>query len=181
MNTSHSNLAQSFLEQARHSLQQHHLPRITRCLQTLSEADIWWRPNSASNSVGNVVLHLEGNIRQWIIAGLGGEPDRRDRSHEFAERGPIPRPKLIAGLRAAVTKATRVLLKISARDLKRLYTIQGLRVSGMIAIQHVLEHFAYHAGQIIYVTKLKQQRDLGFTHLPGEKPKGRGRQKLSAI
>ena len=181
MNTRHANLAQCFLEQARHSLQRHHLPRIARCLQTLSKTDIWWRPNSASNSVGNVVLHLEGNIRQWIISGLGGEPDRRDRPREFAERGPIPRPKLIAGLRAAVTKATRVLEKVSARDLKRLYTIQGFRVSGMTAIQHVLEHFAYHSGQIAYVTKLKQQRDLGFTHLPGEKPKGRRRQNLSAI
>ena len=181
MNTRHANLAQCFLEQARHSLQRHHLPRLTRCLQELSETDIWWRPNSASNSVGNLVLHLEGNIRQWIISSLGGEPDRRDRPREFAERGPIPRPKLIAGLRSAVTKATRVLQEVSARDFKRLYTIQGFRVSGMTAIQHVLEHFAYHGGQIVYVTKLKQQMDLSFTHLPAEKPRGRGRQNLSAI
>jgi len=181
MNTRQSELAQSFLEQAHHSLQRHHLPRIVRCLQTLSETDIWWRPNSASNSVGNVVLHLEGNIRQWIISGLGGEPDRRDRPREFAERGPIPRPKLIAGLRAAVTIATRVLQKVSARDLKRLYTIQGFRVSGMTAIQHVLEHFAYHGGQILYVTKLKHCKDLGFTRLPGKKPKSRKQRRLPTI
>ena len=181
MSTRHANLAQCFLEQARHSLQRHHLPRIARCLQTLSETDIWRRPNSASNSVGNMVLHLEGNLRQWIISGLGSEPDRRDRPREFAERGPIPRAKLIAGLRAAVTKATRVLREVSARDLKRLYTIQGFRVSGMTAIQHVLEHFAYHGGQIAYITKLKQQRNLGFTYLPGENPEGRGRQNLSVI
>ena len=181
MNTGHANLAQCFLEQARHSLERHHLPCITRCLQTLSETDIWWRPNSASNSVGNVVLHLEGNLRQWIISGLGGEPDRRDRPREFAERGPIPRPKLIAGLRAAVTKAKRVLQKVPARDLKRLYSIQGFRVCGMIAIQHVLEHFAYHAGQIVYVTKLKHRQDLGFTRLPGEKPKSGKQSLLPAI
>jgi len=77
--------------------------------------------------------------------------------------------------------ATRVLQQISARDLKRLYTIQRLRVSGLVAIQHVVEHFAYHSGQIAYVTKLKQRKDLGFTHLPGEKPKGRGRRHLPVI
>ena len=181
MTTAHSDLAQSFLEHARHSLQRHHLPRLTRCLQMLSEADIWWRPNSASNRVGNLVLHLEGNLRQWIISSLGSGPDRRDRPREFSERGPIPRSKLIAQLRAAVTKATRVLQKVSDRDLERFYTIQGFRVSGITAIQHVLEHFAYHSGQIAYVTKLRRQRDLGLTQLPGEKPKARSRQNLSAI
>ena len=180
MNVKHSNLAQSFLEQAHHSLPRHHLPRIARCLPELSETDIWWRPNSTSNSVGDMVLHLEGNLQQWIISGLAGEPDRRDRPREFAERGPIPRPKLIAELRVAVTKATRLLQKVSAREFKRSYTIQGFRISGMTAIQHVLEHFAYHCGQIVYVTKLKQQRYLGFTRLPGEKQKGRGRKHLSA-
>ena len=181
MSTRQANLTQCFLEQARHSLQRHHLPRITSCLQTLSETDIWWRPNSAANSVGNVVLHLEGNVRQWIISGLGGEPDRRDRPREFAERGPIPRPKLISGLRSAVTKATRVLQEVPARGLERFYTIQGFRVSGITAIQHVLEHFAYHAGQIVYVTKLKHRKDLGFTRLPGEKPKDRKQRRLPAI
>ena len=181
MNTKRSDLAQSFLKQARHSLERHHLPRITRCLQGLSQTDIWWRPNSASNSVGNMALHLEGNIRQWIISSLGSEPDRRDRPREFAERGPIPRSKLIASLRAAVNKATRVLQEVSARDLKRFYTIQGFRVSGVAAIQHVLEHFAYHCGQIVYVTKLKHRQDLGFTRLPGEKPKSRKQRRLPTI
>jgi uncharacterized damage-inducible protein DinB len=174
-------LAESFLEQARHSLRQHHLPRIVRCLEALSEEEIWWRPNQASNSVGNLVLHLEGNVRQWIVAGLGGEPERRDRPREFAERGPIPRRQLLAGLRATVRKATRVLRQISARDLKRPYTIQRLRVSGLVAIQHVVEHFAYHGGQIIYITKQRQSKDLGFTRLPGEKRKRQGRKSLPVI
>ena len=181
MNDRPANLAQSFLEQARHSLQRHHLPRLARCLQELSETDIWWRPNSASNSVGDMVLHLGENFQQWIISGQDGEHDRRDRPREFAERGPIPRSKLIAGLRAAVTKATNVLREVSARDLKRLYTIQGFRVSGMTAIQHVLEHFAYHAGQIVYVTKLRRRKDMGFTRLPGEKPKSRKQRRLPTI
>jgi hypothetical protein len=80
-----------------------------------------------------------------------------------------------------VTKAASVLQEVTARDLKRLHTIQGFRVSGLTAIQHVLEHLAYHGGQIAYVAKLKGERDLGFTHLPGEKPKSRGGQSLSAI
>jgi uncharacterized damage-inducible protein DinB len=174
-------LAESFLEQARHSLRQHHLPRLVRCLEALSEEDVWWRPNQASNSVGNLVLHLEGNVRQWIVAGLGGESDRRDRPREFAERGPIPRRQLLARLRVAVRQATRVLRQVSARALKRRYTIQRLRVSGLVAVQHVVEHFAYHTGQIIYITKLRQSRDLGFTRLPGEKTKGQGRKGLPVI
>jgi hypothetical protein len=181
MSKAPSDQAQSFPEQACHSLKQHYLPRIARCLEDLAEKDIWWRPNSASNSVGNIILHLEGNVRQWIISGLGGGPDRRDRPREFSERGPIPRPQLLAGLRTTVRKATRVLRGVSACNLKRTYLIQGFRVSGTTAIQHVLEHFAYHCGQIVYVTKLRRQRDLGFTHLPGEKLKTPGRQNLSAL
>ncbi len=137
----------------------------------LSEKEIWWRPNAASNSVGNLVLHLEGNVCQWIISGLGGAPDRRERDREFAERGPIPRRDLVAQLRKTVTEACRVLEKLSPETLSRSYRIQGFRVTGLGAVCDVVEHFAYHAGQIIYVTKLKHGRDLGFTRLPSEKAK----------
>jgi len=160
-------LATEFLAHARHSLARHHLPRIARCLTMLSEKEIWWRGNATSNSVGNLVLHLQGNVRQWIISGLGGSPDRRERDKEFAEHGPISRWKLLALLKRTVTEACRVLETLPPHDLSRMRQIQRFRVTGFKAVAHVTEHFAYHTGQIAYATKLLRRRDLKFTRLPG--------------
>ncbi len=168
MKTETFDLSNMFLEQVRHSIQEDHLPRIERCLKTLSEEDIWWRPNEASNSVGNLVLHLGGNVRQWIISGLGGAPDRRERDKEFAECGPITRRALITLLRRTVREASRVLGRLTPDDLAGTRPIQGFEVTGLRAAFHVAEHFAFHTGQIIYVTKMKRGVDMGFTRLPGE-------------
>jgi len=172
-------LSRWFLAQARHSLREQHLPRIIGCLRTLSEAQIWWRPHPTSNSVGNLVLHLAGNVRQWIVCGLGGEQDRREREKEFSEPGPLSRRFLIGHVESAVAAADRVLRSLSPADLARAYRIQGFRVTGLSAIAHVTEHFAHHAGQIIYATKLRRGVDLGFTHLPGEKAKSARASRLS--
>jgi uncharacterized damage-inducible protein DinB len=153
--------------QAERVLRQVYLPRITKCLEALSPEQIWWRPNEASNSVGNLVLHLTGNVRQWIISGLGGAPDVRERDKEFAERGPLPRRVLLGRLQQTVENACRVLRRLSAEDLARVYDIQGYRVTGLAATYHVAEHFSHHAGQIILITKMLAGRDLGLTHLPG--------------
>ena len=158
--------ASIFIATAQDAFAKQNLPRIVNCLQLLSEEDIWWRPNAASNSAGNLVLHLCGNVRQWIIAGLGGAEDRRDRDREFAERGPIPRKALVTQLRGTVREACRVLAQLSNESLTRKYKIQGYRVTGLGAAFHVTEHFGYHTGQIIYITKLKRAQDLKFTHLP---------------
>jgi uncharacterized damage-inducible protein DinB len=173
--------AGQILAQARHSLQRHHLPRIVRCLEMLSEKEIWWRAHPTSNSVGNLVLHLEGNVRQWIISGLGGTPDRRQRDQEFAARGPIPRRELLARLRRTVAEACRLLATLSPADLAGSRTIQGLRVTGLEALLHVTEHFAGHTGQIIFVTKLKRHRDLRFTRLPGKRLRVRRAKRLPVL
>lgn len=150
-------------------MERHDLARIAACLRRLSEEQIWWRPNEASNSAGNLVLHLAGNVRQWIVAALGGAKDRRKRDLEFSEKGPIPRTLLLARLRRAVREATAVLARLDARDLARTYTIQGFDVTGMQAASHVVGHFAFHSGQIQYITKQLLGEDLNFTRLPGEK------------
>jgi uncharacterized damage-inducible protein DinB len=162
---------QPFLKLAEHSLQRHHLPRIQRCLELLSAEEIWWRPNRASNSAGNLALHLAGNVRQWIVSSLGGAPDFRQRDQEFAARGPMPGPELVKALRASVKDACRVLRRLSATELARIYVIQGLHVTGLNAIFHVVEHFAFHTGQIIFISKQQLRRDLDFTHLPGDMPR----------
>ncbi|HMD87408.1 MAG TPA: DinB family protein [Terriglobia bacterium] len=166
---SKTDLTNPLVAQAEHVLRQVYLPRIISCLEQLSAEQIWWRPNEASNSVGNLVLHLTGNVRQWIISGLGGTPDVRQRDLEFSERGPLPRRVLVSRLRKTVEEACGVLGKLSPEDLARVHTIQKYHVTGTEAAFHVAEHFSHHAGQIILLTKMVTGRDLKFTQLPGEK------------
>jgi uncharacterized damage-inducible protein DinB len=155
-----------FLSDARHLLAKEHAPHIVKCLEELSEQDIWWRPNAASNSAGNLVLHVCGNVRQWIVSNLGENPDLRDRDSEFAEPGPLPRKLLVARLLGTIQEAGKVLARLPESKLSRKYVIQDLHVTGLTAVAHVVEHFAYHTGQIIYITKLKSGNDLNFTNLP---------------
>jgi uncharacterized damage-inducible protein DinB len=162
-------LTHPLIAPAEHVLRQVYLPRIVSCLEQLSPEQIWWRANEASNSAGNLVLHLTGNVRQWIISGLGGAPDVRQRDREFSERGSLPRRVLVSRLRKTVEEACRVLRKLSPEDLARVYTIQKFRVTGREAAFHVAEHFSHHAGQIILLTKMLTGNDLKFTQLPGEK------------
>jgi len=157
------------IDQVVHVMRDVYLPRITSCLDLLTPAQIWWRPNEASNSVGNLVLHLTGNVRQWIVSGLGGAPDVRVRDLEFSERRQLSRRALSSGLEEAVREACNVMRALTAQDLKRTHEIQKYSATGLGAAFHVAEHFSHHAGQIILLTKMLGGRDLKFTKLPGEK------------
>lgn len=170
MNPKRSRTASMFLANTRQLIARQNVPHIVKCLQQLSEEEIWWRPNPASNSAGNLVLHLCGNMRQWIISGLGGAQDKRNRDREFAEQGPVSRQALVTQLRRTVRDASRVLAKLSDESMAKKYSIQGYHVTGLDAVFHVTEHFGYHSGQIIYITKLKRGQDLRFTRLPAVKP-----------
>ncbi len=181
MNLSEPSLTRQLAVIARHSLEKHHLPRIERCFVMLTEKEIWWRANPSSNSVGNLVLHLNGNVRQWILFGLGGVPFDRDRDKEFSDRGPIPRERLLTLLKSTVRNACRIIGRLTTAELQRPRVIQGFRVTGLEALLHATEHFAFHTGQIVYLTKMKRRRDLGFTRLPGEKRKRRARHNLPAL
>jgi uncharacterized damage-inducible protein DinB len=172
-------LPNPMIAQSRRVLKEVYLPRLVSCLGQLSSEQIWWRPNDASNSIGNLVLHLTGNVRQWIISGLGGARDVRQRDEEFSERGPLPRRILASHLRRTVVEACDVLAKLTPEDLARTHTIQKYQVTGIEAAFHVAEHFSHHAGQIILLTKMLAGKDLNFTHLPGEKK--RKTQKLPAL
>ncbi len=138
------------------------LANIERCVGLLTVEQTWQRPNDVSNSVGNLVLHLTGNVRQWVIAGIGGEPFQRDRPAEFAERGPLPQAQILAGLRDVVVRADQVIAGLSAADLEQEYSIQGRTVTGIAAVFHVVEHFSLHTGQIVSMTKLFTGRDLSL-------------------
>jgi hypothetical protein len=115
------------------------------------------------------VLHLAGNLRQWVVCGVGGEPDRRDRQSEFDERGQIPRSGLLARVRASVMDAAATLERADPSALLAVRTVQNLQVTGLFAIYHAVEHFSMHTGQIILLAKLRKG-DLGFWDLTGGVP-----------
>lgn len=154
--------AQIFLETARHALIQEHWPRLSECVCSLTEEQLWWRPNEASNSIGNLLLHLNGNVGQWIVSNFNQTEDCRNRPCEFSERGPVPGGGLIARLAGTVEEAGAVMARLTTADLEATYEIQGYKVTGLYAIFHCVQHFALHYGQIAYITKSLQNRDLGF-------------------
>ena len=170
MRATDARIARLFLTEARTSFERI-LKRTVACLNLLTDEEIWWRPNPASNSAGNLVLHLSGNMRQWIVSALGAAPDVRVRDAEFSERGPVSRRVLVRQLTGTVRETGRVLRRLPPDALTRKYTIQGFRVTGLVAASHVYQHFSYHAGQIIYITKLRKARDLGLTKLHGSSKK----------
>ena len=155
-------LARAFLDQSRAFLRGDFLPKIEAALDHLGDDGLWWRPNDASNSAGNLVLHLAGNVRQWIVSGLGGAPDQRERSAEFAAAGGVSREDALARLRAAVDDACAVLERLDADALDARYTIQGNEVTGLYAVYHVVEHFALHTGQLLWLAKARTGEGLGF-------------------
>lgn len=157
-----SKIGQAFIEQAVRHLTVDFLPKIGECLGRLSDEQIWWRPNEVSNSCGNLILHLCGNVRQWILSGVGGQPDVRKRSLEFSQREPLGREDLQRRLEGTVSEAVEVLNSLDETELLETHTIQIYTVSTLQAVFHVVEHFSYHTGQIAYITKLLTSDDLGF-------------------
>ncbi|MEO6726972.1 MAG: DinB family protein [Blastocatellia bacterium] len=157
----------AFLRQARFRLREDYFVKINAALAELSELpelnneQIWWRPNEASNSIGNLILHLAGNMRQWMIAGVGGAVDIRQRAAEFAERDGISTPELMALLAETLQEVDAVLAGLereltamqSDAPLQRECVPQGYAQTVLDAVFHVVEHFSYHTGQIILLAK----------------------------
>jgi uncharacterized damage-inducible protein DinB len=157
-----SDLANAFLDRSRYYLQNEYLPKIERCVEKLSDEDLWWRPNENANSIGNLLLHLAGNVRQWIVSGIGGADDVRTRQQEFDEREHVPGEVLMERLRQALDDVDQVLASLEADTLLETRQIQGLETTVHDAIYHVVEHFSTHVGQIVYITKMRTGDDLGF-------------------
>lgn len=137
-------------------------PRIIRCLNELSEEEVWQRPNTSSNSIGNLILHLCGNIRQYAIASLGSLPDERQRSLEFTATGGFDKRSLIESLSSTVEEACATIHAATEEELMRVRKVQAFEMSGIGIMVHVAEHYSYHTGQIAFFTKLLKDRDLGF-------------------
>jgi uncharacterized damage-inducible protein DinB len=157
-------IEEAFLLQSRRLLTDSYLPRIETAVRGLSDEQVWWRANAESNSVGNLLLHLAGNVRQWIVSGFGGAVDHRDRQREFDERGPLPAAELLARIRSAVEDADRVLAHVAPATLLEHRRIQTYDVTVLQAVYTVVEHFSMHTGQVIALAKM-WKGDLGLYSL----------------
>ena len=166
MTVDSSHIAGVFVEKSRTLISSDYVPKIERCLDQLSDRDIWWRPNDASNSIGNLILHLCGNVMMWIVGGVGALPFERHRQMEFDERREIPAAELRNRLRSVVQQADQVMSAVGADGLLSRRQIQGYDVTVLEAIYHVVEHFGMHTGQIILLTKARVGGDLKLWEPP---------------
>jgi uncharacterized damage-inducible protein DinB len=136
--------------------------RIKECVDKLNEDQVWARGSENENAIGNLMLHLAGNVRQWILSGVAGQPDHRKRDIEFATRGDIRKDEMVTRLTDTVNEASAVIESLTPAQLLELRTIQKYDVSVLEAVFHVVEHFAQHTAQIVFATKMLTHEDMGF-------------------
>lgn len=154
--------ARAVIDECERRLFDESLPRLKKSLSCLTQQEIWYRPNPKTVSVGNLVLHLCGNVRQWIISGLGGAPDTRERSKEFSEKGPVPTNELVQRLEETMSEVREVLHNLHHVSLLEKRPVQVFEESGIAILIHVVEHFSYHVGQITYFVKSTKAIDLQY-------------------
>lgn len=150
------------LDEIRRRLLTEGIARAKACLHLLSEEEIWYRPNGNSNAMGNLVLHLNGNVRQWIMSAMGGEPDFRQRQLEFDARDSMRRQDLLEILEKLEADLRPVLDTITEEKLIQTYRVQGFSETGIAILIHVVEHFSYHVGQMTYFVKAMKDLDTEY-------------------
>jgi uncharacterized damage-inducible protein DinB len=162
MTTAAGSATSLFLDFSRRKLLEQYWPRLHSCVESLTDEQVWWRPNTESNSIGNLILHLNGNVRQWLVDSFTHTEDHRDRPAEFNQREQIARTVLLERLGATLQAASTVLARLTEAELTAPMRIQGYDVTGLQAVYQVVEHFGLHYGQIAYITKMLLGKDLGF-------------------
>lgn len=155
-------ITKQFIDASRRYLLEEYLPKIERCLDLLNDDEVWWRPNEHSNSIGNLVLHLAGNVRQYVVSGAGGAADVRQRDEEFSARKSRTPGELSGHLRTTIEEVAAVLDELEPAALGDVRTVQGREMTVFRAIYHAVEHFSMHTGQIIQTTKQLKDTDLQF-------------------
>ena len=148
------------------------LDRIKHCVGQLSDEQVWWRSHPEMNSIGNLILHLCGNVRQWIISGIGGEEDKRHRQAEFDDRASYTRAELLERLETTVREADAVLGRVEPERLLEVKKVQGFDETVMSAMWHVVAHFEGHAHEIVYITRFLVREKYRFMFVPQNKVKG---------
>jgi uncharacterized damage-inducible protein DinB len=155
-------VAENFIARSRYWLTKEYPIKIRRCVDALPRQAVWARPNQSSNSVGNLLVHLTGNVSEWILGGVGGRSITRYRAGEFLQRDGADGPKLFGNLETVLSEADSVLANLGEQDLERSIVIQARDTTVLAAVYHVVEHFAMHTGQIIYLTKIYAPNKIHF-------------------
>jgi Protein of unknown function (DUF1572) len=146
--------------------------KIKHCLDQLTNEQIWWRPKPSLNCVGNLILHLCGNLRQWIVCGVGGGTDNRDRPREFSERAPIPKVEMLRKLDEIVGEAQAALRALRADHLLETRRIQATDQTALSAIFGSVPHFRGHTQEIVLMTRLQLGDAYRFLWMPQSKEQG---------
>lgn len=168
-----ADLAEQFTTALRNSLAEA-AEKIRHCTNQLDDAQVWWRSRDEQNSIGNLLLHLAGNVRQWIVSGVGGAPDVRRRAEEFAERGPIPKGELLDRLQRVLAEADTVLARLGPAELVENHRIQGFDTTVTSAVLHSVTHFCGHSQEIISLTRQQLGEAYQFHWTPSTPEEGAG-------
>lgn len=137
---------------------------IENCLNRFSEEQMWERHAAYENTVGNLLLHLSGNMRQWIMHGVGNQTDVRTRAEEFSADGGLSKAELLKIFKLAVEEAIAVLETLPhARLTDHTDPQKRGEVFVLEAIYQVVGHVQQHTGQIILLTKQMCKQDLDLT------------------
>ena len=137
-------------------------PRVIKCLEMLTEEEIWYRPNDQSNSIGNLVLHLSGNLNQWVLNSIGGKNFERIRQAEFDAEKTKNKAELLQIMNDIREELYSCIKTVTTDELLRNRQVQIYEENGMTILIHVTEHFSYHTGQIAYLTKLLKNQQTYF-------------------
>ncbi len=156
-----SDVIKEFVENAIYRLDES-TRMISIAFDTLEEEEIWQRPNESSNSVGNLILHLCGNITQYAISSLGEVEDVRDRDSEFKTTLGLTRKELLKKLLNTVSAAKSTIANTTLEQWLKKREVQGFYFSGIGVVLHVVEHYSYHTGQIAFWAKQLKNKQLGF-------------------
>jgi hypothetical protein len=171
-------VGQAFLDECRRTLNARY-ERIRHCLDQLDDAQLGWRPREAMNSVGNIVLHLCGNLRQWVVSAATGAPDARDRPAEFAQRGPFSRADLLRRLGEVVAEADAALAQLAEGQLLSPRRVQGRDETVLSALFDSITHLGGHTQEIVYVTRLQLGDAYRFAWTPATPEQGAPREQKS--
>jgi hypothetical protein len=160
-----NDVARAFTDAARCELSEG-LSKIEHCLNQLTDEQVWWRPRPEMNSIANLLLHLAGNLRQWIVSGVGGAADVRHRPGEFADRSAAPKSEVLAKLRGVIHECGAVLARLSPDDLVGHTRIQGYDLTRTGAVLHAVPHFRGHVQEIIHMTRAQLGERYKFDFVP---------------
>jgi uncharacterized damage-inducible protein DinB len=162
MNNNATELSNALIDNIVRYLIDENFPRVIKCLKLLNEEEIWYHPNSQSNSIGNLVLHLNGNLNQWILDYIGGKPFERNRQLEFDAEKTHSKAELILLMTNLKEELRSCIQSVNSEKMLGILPIQNQQETGISVLIHITEHFSFHTGQIAYLTKWIKEQQINF-------------------